>query len=78
MLKVSRWLGMQSCTALPGGVLLGCKRLDTDAGDSLVAFLPAVCWRTVASYIGWWTCAVWSLITAVCLAMAHAGAATFT
>lgn len=45
--------------------------------DTIVGFLPAVVWRTVASYLGWWTCTAWAFMTAVGIAMAKSGASTF-
>jgi len=47
------------------------------ASGTMTGLLPAVCWRTVASFVGWWTCCVWTVITGVGIAMAHAGAASF-
>jgi hypothetical protein len=32
---------------------------------------------TLASFVGWWTCSVWTVITGVGIAMAHAGAVSF-
>ena len=54
--------------------LLGAKRTDPAGEDtSLVALIPPACWRTVAGYLGWWTCACWGVFTAAGVAASRAG-----
>lgn len=55
--------------------LLGAKRTDPAGEDtSIVALIPPACWRTVAGYLGWWTCACWGVFTAAGVAASRAGA----
>ena len=60
--------------------LLGCKRRDESDGatENITSLVPAVCWRTIASFLGWWTCAVWATLTSAGVAAAKAGVETFT
>ena len=35
---------------------------------------PAVAWRTIASYVGWWSCASWAFTTCASIAGHNVGA----
>ena len=60
--------------------LLGSKRRDDSEGatENITSLVPAVCWRTVASFLGWWTCAAWATLISAGVAAAKAGVETFT
>ena len=86
--KVAVQVAAPAVLMLSCGCLLACKRNDNSptpsaalmgegSSISIVGLLPSVVWRTVASYLGWWTCASWSIMTAIGIAMAKAGASTF-
>ena len=79
--KVAVQAAAPAVLLLSCGCLLGCKRTDdaaaSGASDSIVGILPAVVWRTVASYLGWWSCTAWAIMTNLGVAMAKGGASTF-
>lgn len=43
-----------------------------------MGLLPAVVWRTIASYLGWWTCASWAVMTTTVIAMSKVGTTSLT
>jgi hypothetical protein len=57
--------------------LLGAKRLDVEDETSLTAIVPAVCWRTIAGYLGWWVSACWGFFLTVGVALGRRGVAPF-
>ena len=58
--------------------LLGSKRSDGFDEDSLTGMIPAVCWRTIAGYLGWFCCGVWGLFTTLGVVLGRNGVSAFS
>lgn len=58
--------------------LLGSKRSDGFDEDSLTGLIPAVCWRTIAGYLGWFCCGVWGLFTTLGVVFGRNGVFAFS
>lgn len=76
--KVAVQAASPACLLVCLACLLGSKRVDGFDDDSLTGMIPAVCWRTVAGYLGWWSCGVWGLFITAGVVLGRTGVPGFT